>query len=86
MTKDNKPNSRKIDDINIHKVLAKRGRVADIWWIEDVLTVRPDLSRNQAWDVLQLCVRRLDSAFGFTWNLVGAAADDLFPTHTLKNN
>lgn len=86
MARDNKTNSTVPVDCNIRKLLAKRGRVADIWWIEDVLSVRPDLSRGQAWDVLQLCEKRLDPAFGFTWNLVGAAADDLFPIHTLEND
>lgn len=66
-------------DRDIHEMLAKRRHVAVIWSIEDVQTVRPDLSDDQAWEVLQECIDRHDCEWGFTWTFLKDVAHDLFP-------
>src|SRR5271166_1568077 len=41
-------------NLRIHERLASQHEVAAIWSIEDVQEVRPDLSADHAWEVLQL--------------------------------
>ena len=40
-------------EIDVHVLLAPRRQIASIWSIEDVQEVRPDLTDDQAWEVLQ---------------------------------
>jgi hypothetical protein len=68
-----------IDDIDIHELLASRRQIAHIWGVEDVQQIRPDLSDDQSWKVLQDVDRHLDSELGITWLTLEATADDLFP-------
>ena len=65
-------------DIDIHAVLAERSQIAIIWSIEDVQEVRPDLSKDQAWDVLQVVHRRHDATLGVTWETLEYTAQSLF--------
>jgi hypothetical protein len=66
--------------IDVHAFLAKQRQVAVIWSIEDVNQVRPDLSDDQAWQVLQEAERLHDCELGFNWLLLETVADDLFPS------
>lgn len=68
--------------IDVHDLLARRRQVAVIWSIEDVQSVRDDLSDDQAWEVLQECRHRHDCEYGFTWTLIEIIADELFPEPT----
>lgn len=68
----------KVTRIDIHAMLAKRQQIAIIWSIEDVLEVRPDLSDDQAWEVLRVVDRRHDANLGVTWDTLAFAAADLF--------
>ena len=54
-------------DTDIHDLLAKRQQIAAIWGIEDVQSIRPDLSEQQAWEVLQMVDRHKDAELGITW-------------------
>ena len=67
------------DVINVHQLLEERRQVAVIWSTDDVQDVRPDLSEDQAWQVLRQCRRAHDCEVGFTWLLIETMADDLFP-------
>lgn len=69
------PTSR---DIDIHALLAERKQIAHIWGIEDVQEVRPHLTDDQAWQVLQHVERHLGSDLGICWETLRIAADDLF--------
>lgn len=66
--------------IDIHDLLAQRRQIAVIWSVEDVQGVREELSDDQAWEVLLQCQRVHDCNHGFTWELIGAVADSMFPT------
>ena len=68
--------------IDIHAALAERGAVAIIWCIDDVQSVRPDLSSEQAWDVLVRCRDQHDCAWGFTWTYLKDVAELLYPLST----
>jgi len=63
---------------DIHELLVKSRQIAAIWSIEDVQSIRPDLSEEQAWEVLQRVDRHQDSELGITWLTLGTAAKDLF--------
>jgi hypothetical protein len=41
--------------------------------------VRPDLSDDQAWEVLGRCRDQHDCEWGFTWTFLKDVADELFP-------
>jgi hypothetical protein len=83
---DNFPEEEDID-IDIHELLASHQQIAHIWGTEDVQKVRPDLSDEQAWEVLQYVDCRKDAKWGITWLTLEMAAGHLFgnaPTTTSK--
>lgn len=52
-----------------------RGRDADqeisiVWSIEDVQSIRPDLTEDQAWEVLQAVEHDHDANIGVNWNML----------------
>src|SRR5207245_3381062 len=63
---------------SIHDLLAQERKIAHIWGIGDVQDVRPDLSEDQAWQVLQTVEKYLDSDYGITWDTIKLTADELF--------
>ena len=65
--------------IDVHQLLEDRRQVAVIWSTDDVQDIRPDLSEDQAWQVLRECRRVHDCEVGFTWLLIEIVANDLFP-------
>lgn len=69
----------RLERMEVHDFLASRRMIAHIWSVEDVQEVRPDLTGDQAWEVLQAVDRRMDSEYGVTWQTLEDAADDLFP-------
>jgi hypothetical protein len=64
--------------LDLHGLLAARGQIALGWSVEDVLEVRPDLTNEQAWEVLQQVERRHDASIGINWDTLEWVADDLF--------
>lgn len=69
-----------IEDIDSYvlQLLAKHRKIAAIWRIEDVKGVRPDLTDDQAWELLQRASDSHDAENGITWTTLEAIADDLF--------
>ena len=65
--------------IDLYDLLYERRQIAHIWSIEDVLEVRPDLSEEQAWEVLQKVDAKKDASVGITWDTLRLHADWLFP-------
>lgn len=68
----------KHDTIDIHELLAERKQIAAIWCLEDVQAVRPDLTDDQAWEVLQDVRRHHDAELGINWLTLECIADELF--------
>jgi len=66
-------------DPNVHQLLAKQNKIAIIWCTEDVQGLRPDLSEDQAWEVLQQVEDIHDAEYGINWTTLKTVADDLFP-------
>jgi hypothetical protein len=71
-------------DVNRHvrELLAKHHSIAAIWCIEDVQGIRPDLSNEEAWDVLQDVDDHHDAEWGISWTTLETVADDLYPKTT----
>ncbi len=68
-------------DINRHvrELLAKHHSIADIWCTDDVRGVRPHLTEDQAWEVLQQVDDIHDAEYGINWMTLETVADDLYP-------
>lgn len=64
---------------DINTILAERRQIADIWGIDDVKQVRPDLDDDQCWEVLQAAQDDHDASLGINWHVLEAHADHLFP-------
>ena len=65
-------------ELDLHELLAGRRKIAAIWCIEDVQAVRPDLTDDQAWEVLQEAQRKQDATMGISWDTLEILAEDLF--------
>lgn len=66
------------DEIDVEALLAARRQIAAIWGIEDVELIRPDLSDDQRWEVLQGVAMLHDADSGIDWMMIEQVADDLF--------
>jgi hypothetical protein len=64
---------------HVRVLLAKDRMIAAIWSIEDVKGLRPDLSDEQAWEVLQQAEDIHDAEWGINWTTLETVASDLFP-------
>ena len=53
--------------------------IAIIWSVADVLEIRPDLSQDQAEDVLLLADKKHDATIGINWDVLGFHAEWQYP-------
>lgn len=65
-------------EINVHQLLAGRKHIAAIWSVEDMQGIRPDLTAEQAWEVLQEAQHKHDAMMGISWDTLEILAEDLF--------
>ena len=65
-------------EIDVDDYLAKQQQIAIIWGIDDVKSVRPDLSDEQAWEALKFAHRGHDASFGLNWECLESAAEALY--------
>jgi len=70
--------STESDPVDIEAILAKRDQIAVIWSVEDVQEIRPDLTLEQAWEVLQRTSSKHDANVGITWETLDHQAQSLF--------
>jgi hypothetical protein len=75
-------------DINqfVHRLLAHDRKIASIWCVEDVQSIRPDLTREQAWEVLEEVGRKHDAEYGISWTTLECMADELHPEPTSSSS
>lgn len=69
----------RLAEVDVHALLGRRRQVAIVWSVEDVLHVRPDLSADQAWEILLLVRDRHDAEQGVCWETLWAGAEALYP-------
>ena len=55
------------------------GSITVEWHYEDVLSIRPDLTKYQAADVLQYALYKHDANIGINWEVLEIHAEYLFP-------
>jgi hypothetical protein len=65
-------------EVDVRAILVARRQIAAVWSIDDVQSVRPGLTGEQAWEVLQDAERRHDACIGITWEVLRCHADSLF--------
>lgn len=67
----------KVDDDYEAQLAAKR-LMAFVWSVDDVQSVRPDLTDEQAWEVLLLAKHGHDANFGISWDVLSTLAEALY--------
>jgi hypothetical protein len=65
--------------IDIEAHLASRSQIASIWSVEDVRTRSPNLSDDQAWQVLQIAAQRYDRTGQLGWKTIQKVLAELYP-------
>ena len=78
MTKD-KASTDDQEPVDPRELLAKHRMIGIVWCIQDVQAVRPDLTDDQAWEVLQEVEHRHDADLGISWTTLEIFADERFP-------
>ena len=66
-------------DLHVRQLLASHHQIAAIWSTQDVKGVRPHLTDDQAWEVLEQVGDTHDANWGICWTTIETVADDLFP-------
>jgi hypothetical protein len=57
----------------------------DPWHVDDVLNQRPDLTEDQACDVLDRLADNFDANIGINWEVIDSCAEYLFPKETAED-
>jgi hypothetical protein len=55
------------------------GTLVDEWNVDDVGVQRPDLTEDQAIEVLALIAHNFDANIGINWDVIDSAAEYLYP-------
>jgi hypothetical protein len=73
---------------NIKEVLENdiMKEIAIIWNIEDVQSIRPDLTSEQASEVLENIEENHDANYGVNWATIEIVGDSLFPLDVSTNS
>ena len=64
--------------LDLDRLHTERKEIATVWMIADVTSIRPDLTEEQAWDVLQVADRRHDATIGINLEVLHYHAQSLF--------
>lgn len=65
--------------VGINQALKDQKKIAMIWSIGDVQGLRPDLTEDQCWEVLQSIGRHADCEHGISWETLRYEAEDMYP-------
>jgi hypothetical protein len=76
---DGLPPQRTLHEGDIHQLLRTTFQIAHIWSVEDVMGVRPGLTKEQAWEVLEEVGNKVDSDLGISWATIEILADQMYP-------
>ena len=57
----------------------ERKEIVTTWCVDDVQTVRADLTDEQAFEVLCRVDHYFDAEYGVNWDTLKITADDLYP-------
>jgi hypothetical protein len=62
-----------------HIIIDDENEIMIKWHVDDVLNIRPDLTKDQALDVLLECKSRHDASVGINWDVIDITASKMFP-------
>jgi hypothetical protein len=68
-----------VNELDNYELIDKRDSIAIVWMTDDVLSIRPDLTEDQAMEVLVRVDRKHDASIGVSWETLEIYADDMFP-------
>jgi len=68
-----------VNELDQFELVDKRDSIASVWCIEDVQSLREDLTDEQALKVLKAVDSRHDAEIGINWDYIEAVIDDLYP-------
>jgi len=69
-----------------HDLKGEQKSINITWHIEDVLEIRPDLTKEQAYEVLCEVEDNHDADYGVTWNSIRDTANVVFPENNDEEN
>jgi hypothetical protein len=69
---------RSVIGSDLRELLSERQQIAIVWDTSDVHELRPDLSAEQAWEVLKKVEHNHDANEGINWFLLDFWAEQLF--------
>ena len=70
---------RAVNELDQYRLVDNRDTIALLWCIDDVLEIRPDLTEEQAGEVLTRVDDIHDASIGLSWDTLQAVADDMYP-------
>lgn len=68
-----------VNELDQYELIDKRYAMAIVWQIDDVLSIRPDLTEEQAGEVLGRVEDCHDASIGVSWDTLEIVADEMFP-------
>lgn len=69
-----------VNELDQYELVDKRYAMAIVWQIDDVLSIRPDLTEEQAGEVLGRVEDCHDASIGVSWDTLEIIADEMFPS------
>lgn len=67
------------ENAELRSIVRDHDTIAIEWHIDDVFSERPDLSAEQALDVLQYIKDNHDASIGVNWDVINYVANLLYP-------
>lgn len=64
--------------LDLNRLHTERKEIGVVWMIDDVTSIRPDLTEEQAWAVLLEADRYHDATIGINWDVLHYHAQSLF--------
>jgi hypothetical protein len=69
---------RSVVGSDLRELLSERQQIAIVWDTSDVHELRPDLTAEQAWEVLKMVEHHHDASSGISWCSLDFWAEELF--------
>lgn len=68
-----------MNELDQYELVDKRYAMAIVWQVDDVLSIRPDLTEEQAGEVLGRVEDCHDASIGVSWDTLQIVAEDMYP-------
>ena len=68
-----------VNELDQYELVDKRYAMAIVWQVDDVLSIRPDLTEEQAGEVLGRVEDCHDASIGVSWDTLQIVAEEMYP-------